>query len=113
MANESPQFESHNQQGDTTHHNGTVGTTYIAIPAVADPDLVVSKVLIIFRERPENEKTDELHVSFDDEVNFLPMIAGSILDEPVHGNRTQIHIKSNNAGAPPQYYIKLDREPKV
>lgn len=103
-ADASPGFETQDLDGATTHYSGTVGTTAVAIPAVAGS--VISEVVIKCPyQTPVSKK---LLVSFDGGTNFFTLDPGDFIGWSVKGRRTQIHIKGSTAGV--AYDVILNRE---
>lgn len=99
-----PAFETQDLDGGTTHYNGTVGTSAIAIPTVAGN--IISEVVI---KCPfQTPTTKKLLVSFDGGTTFFTLDPGEFIGWSVKGSRRQIHIKGGVAGV--SYDVLLNRE---
>jgi len=105
MANVPSYFETVDLQGSTDAYNGTVGTSWTAIPTVADNVIQSALVVCVF----EQGIAKELYVSFDGGTTTAAKLApGGYISTNIKGRKTQIHIKGNVASV--SYEVTLNRE---
>lgn len=90
--------------GSTTHFNGSVNTSAIAIPTVAGN--VIAEVLV--ENAFTNSSTKNLLVSFDGGTTFKTLASGSSLVWSPKGDIRQIYIKGSVGGV--DYEILMNRE---
>lgn len=105
MALSSPIIETKDLDGTTTHFNGTVGTTAIAVPA--SPGSQISDVLV--SSLITNTPNKNLLVSFDGGTTFFTLVPGTAFSWSCRSGLTQIHIKGSVASV--AYEILMNREP--
>jgi len=103
-ANLNPSMEGQDLDGTTTHFNGTVGTTAIALPTVAGA--VISEVL--FKCPAQTPTTTKCLLSFDGGTLFVTLSQGEFIGWSTKGYLRQIHIKGSAAGV--SYEMVMNRE---
>lgn len=89
-----PGFETQDLTGSTVHYNGTMGTSNVAIPTVADK--VMAEVLV--KCPYQTPLSVECYVSFDSGTTFFTLGVGEYLGWSLKGNIKQIYIKGSTAG---------------
>lgn len=92
MTDLAPQFEITDTKGSTSHYNGSVGTTAIAIPTVADK--IISSCWIE-NDSDNTPVTKKLYFSFDGGSDFTDLKLGESITWSPKGDRKQIHVKGN------------------
>jgi hypothetical protein len=106
MIDESPSFEQADLEGATTHFNGTVGTSAIAVPA-STSGTAIAEALV--RCPLSNLKSNRLSISFDGGNGFLILSPGEYVGWSVKGLQKQLFVKGNVSGV--GYEAILNREP--
>lgn len=104
MAEKEASQESRDLVGTTVHYNGTVSTTAIAIPTVADK--VISEVAIY--NPSTNSRLDFLYISFDGGTTFREIPWVSDRAWSLKGNKRQVHIKANYASVAYQMLMNFE-----
>lgn len=105
MVNVAPYFETADLQGSTDPYSGTVGTSYVAVPAVAG-NVIQSALISCDYDQDVN---NELIVSFDGGVSdFVKLSPGGFINPMLRGSIRQIYIKGNVSSV--SYSIILNKE---
>ena len=105
MADVLPQFESSDIAGSTVIYNGAVGTTFVAVPSVADKD--IAEVIISCKSDQANNK--RLLVNYDGGANVHTLTTGEWIALEPRGGIKQIRVKGNIATV--DYEIEVNFEP--
>lgn len=107
MTDSAPQFEVTDTKGSTGHYNGSVGTTTVAIPTVADK--VISSCWIE-NDIDNTPTTKKLSFSFDGGTTFTELKLGESMIWSPKGDKKQIHVKGNVAGVSYKVIINYEEQ---
>lgn len=105
MTDSTPQFEVTDTKGFTIHYNGSVGTSALAIPTVADK--IISSCWIE-NDIDNTPVTKKLSFSFDGGSTFTDLKLGESITWSPKGDRKQIHVKGNTASV--NYKVLINYE---
>lgn len=97
-------IETDDLNGETKCYSGTVGTSSIAIPTVADK--VIAYVTTLSNEPAASGKV--LSVSFDGESTWYDLSGQEHVSVPVRGRRKQIHIKGSAANTNYKMIVQME-----
>lgn len=92
------------EKSATTHYNGTVGTSAIAVPPVAGNQIQT----VIIRNPRSNSSTEILKVSFDGGTTFFDLYRTQHLIWSFTDDLTQIYIEGNTATVDYQIIINTE-----
>jgi len=99
------QFEQKDIVGETVHNNQTVGTTVVAVPAVADK--AIAEALIRCPTGQPGNK--QCLVSFDSSIGpFLTLSEGEFVGWSIKGYKTQFWIKGAAASTDVETIINFE-----
>lgn len=102
MGDELSQFEGADVSGTTSHINGTVGLTYVNIPA-SPGDKIVDLAIHNLSTGVNN-----LEVSFDGGTNFWTVLAGQKDGWSLKSKPTQFKLRGTTASV--NYQVLLNRD---
>lgn len=104
MVDRPTQFEITDSLGSTKCYSGTVGTSPVAIPAVAGFDIAEVKVECI----KQSPVTRVLSVSYDNQDTWEDLPVGIVVSTLIRGGIKQVYLKGSSSGV--QYKIVLQIE---
>jgi hypothetical protein len=105
MADEAPTFEGTDLEGVSTHYNGVVGTTPIAIPP-STSGTAIAEYLI--HNPPTNRHGNLLFLSVDGGVGYMMIENKTYIGFSVKGSINQVFLKANTSGV--NYELVLNTE---
>jgi hypothetical protein len=105
MLDESPTFESTDLEGASTHFNGTVGTSPIAIPS-STSGTPIAEVLI--HNPPSNAHGKLVLISLDGGAGYMTIENKTYIGWSAKGSIKQVFLKGSTSGV--NYELVLNRE---
>lgn len=106
MVDPQPQFETEDLLGSTNSYSGTVGTSWVNVPAVSNGVIQSFFISCDF----DQDATYELSLSFDGGTTTSTVLSlGGFFSGQIRGGITQLSVKGSAASV--AYKITLNREP--
>jgi hypothetical protein len=99
-----PGFETQDLEGTTTHFNGSLTTSSVAVPSSATT--TISELL--FKCPYQTPTTRNCQISFDGGATFFTIDVGEFIAWSPKGKIKQVYVKSGTAGT--TYIMVINRE---
>jgi hypothetical protein len=96
-------FEMQDLEGSTINYSGTVGTSYVSLPASADKN--ISEIL--FKCPYQTPMTIRCQISFDT-ATYFDLMPGEFIGWSAKGFKKQVRVKGNQAGVLYQAIINYE-----